>query len=147
MGIGIRPALIRDLPWIMEIERLAFGEQWDYYQFKASLDDIFLLAVDAISADIVGFLVACCCEISRRGIILRLAVHPDYQGRGIATQLIQGSFGELKKKELDEVELDVDILRRGAVSLYEKVGFKVVVVFSASEEDDETFYIMRKKLG
>jgi len=147
MGIGIRPAGIRDLPRIMEIERLAFGEQWDYYQFKASLDDIFLLAVDAISADIVGFLVACCCEISRRGVILRLAVHPDYQGRGIATQLIQSSLGELKKKELDEVELDVDILRGGAVSLYEKVGFKVVSVFSSSEEDDETFYIMRKKLG
>jgi len=146
MGIGIRPALIRDLPRIMEIERLAFGEQWDYYQFKASLDDIFLLAVDAATADIVGFLVACCCEISRRGIILRLAVHPDYQGRGIATQLIQSSFGELKKKELDEVELDVDIFRGGAVSLYEKVGFKVVEVFSPSEEDDETFYIMRKKL-
>ena len=147
MGIGIRPALIRDLPRIMEIERLAFGEQWDYYQFKASLDDIFLLAVDAISADIVGFLVACCCEISRRGIILRLAVHPDYQGRGIATQLIQSSLEELKKKELDEVELDVDILRGGAVSFYEKVGFKVVSVFSSSEEDDDTFYIMRKKLG
>lgn len=146
MGIGIRPALIQDLPRIMEIERLAFGEQWDYFQFKASLDDIFLLAVDAISADIVGFLVACCCEISRRGIILRLAVHPDYQGRGIATQLIQSSLGELKKKELDEVELDVDILRGGAVSFYEKVGFKVVEVFSSSEEDDETFYIMRKKL-
>ena len=147
MGIGIRPALILDLARIMEIERLAFGEQWDYYQFKASLDDIFLLAVDAISADIVGFLVACCCEISRRGIILRLAVHPDYQGRGIATQLIQSSLEELKKKELDEVELDVDILRGGAVSFYEKVGFKVVSVFSSSEEDDDTFYIMRKKLG
>jgi len=146
MGIGIRPALILDLPRIMEIERLAFGEQWDYYQFKASLDDIFLLAVDAVTADIVGFLVACCCEISRRGIILRLAVHPDYQGRGIATQLIQSSLGELKKKELDEVELDVDILRHGAVRLYEQVGFKVVEVFSSSEEDDETFYIMRKKL-
>ncbi|MFH1594994.1 MAG: N-acetyltransferase [Pseudomonadota bacterium] len=147
IGIGIRPALIRDLPRIMEIERLAFGEQWDYYQFKASLDDVFLLAVDAATADIVGFLVACCCEVSRRGIILRLAVHPDYQGRGIATQLIHISLGELKKKELDEVELDVDILRRGAVSFYEKVGFKVVEVFSPSQEDDDTFYIMRKKLG
>jgi len=147
MGIGIRPALIRDLSRIMEIERLAFGEQWDYYQFKASLDDIFLLAVDAVTADIVGFLVACCCEISRRGIILRLAVHPDSQGRGIATQLIHSSLGELKKKELDDVELDVDILKRGAVSLYEKVGFKVVQVFSSSEEDDDTFYIMRKKLA
>jgi ribosomal-protein-alanine N-acetyltransferase len=146
VGIGIRVALDRDLARVMEIERLAFGEQWDYYQFKASLHDVFLLGVDAATAEIVGFLVACCCTISRRGIILRLAVHPDYQGRGIATQLIHSSLGELKKKDLDEVELDVDILRRGAVSLYEKVGFKVVAAFSSSEEDDDTFFIMRKKL-
>jgi ribosomal-protein-alanine N-acetyltransferase len=130
----------------MEIERLAFGEQWDYYQFKASLDDIFLVAVDATTADIVGFLISCCCEINRRGIILRLAVYPDYQGQGIATQLMEESFRRLKKKDLSEVELDVDLLKDGAIRLYQKVGFQVVEVFSVSEEDDETFYIMRKKL-
>jgi ribosomal-protein-alanine N-acetyltransferase len=146
MAIDIRPALIQDLPRIMDIERLAFGGQWDYYQFKASLDDVFLLAVAAATAEIIGFLVACCCDISRRGIILRLAVDPDFQGRGIATQLIQRSFEVLKKKDLDEVELDVDILKHGAISLYEKADFKVVQTFSSSEEEDETFCIMRKKL-
>ncbi|MDD2903632.1 MAG: hypothetical protein PHU44_14500, partial [Syntrophales bacterium] len=75
MGVGIRPALLRDLPRILEIERLAFGGQWDYFQFKASLDDVFLLAVSAATGETVGFLVACCCDIARRGIILRVAVH------------------------------------------------------------------------
>jgi len=147
VGIAIRRALLGDLPRIMEIEHLAFGEQWDYYQFKASLDDIFLVAVDATTADIVGFLVACCCEISKRGIILRVAVHPNYQGQGIATQLLKESFRALGKKDLEEVELDVDILKGGAVRLYEKVGFQVVEIFSPSEEEDETFCIMRKRLG
>jgi ribosomal-protein-alanine N-acetyltransferase len=147
MGIGIRPALTSDLPRIMEIERLTFGGQWDYYQFKASLDDVFLLAVDAATAGLVGFLVACCCEIARRGIILRVAVHPDYQGQGIATQLLEEALRALQKKDLGEVELDVDLLKAGAIRLYEKVGFKVVEVFSPSEEDNDTFCIMRKKLG
>ena len=147
MGVGIRPALIRDLPWIMEIERLAFGSQWDYFQFKASLDDVFLLAVDAATGDTVGFLVACCCKIARRGIILRVAVHPGFQGQGIATQLLQESFSELQKKDLYEVELDVDIVKNGAMRLYEKQGFRVVELFSPDFEGDESFYIMRKKLG
>jgi len=147
MGVDIRPALSSDIPRILEIERLAFGEQWDYYQFKASLDDILLLAVDGATGDTVGFVVACCCEIARRGIILRVAVHPDYQGQGIATQLLQEALEKLKKKDLDEVELDVDILRAGAANLYEKLGFKVVQVFSPSEEDDDSFSTMRKKLN
>jgi [ribosomal protein S18]-alanine N-acetyltransferase len=146
MGIGIRHALRRDLLEVMEIERLAFGKQWDYHQFKASLEDVFLVAVDAASAAIVGFLVACCCLIARRGIILRVAVHPDYRGHGVATQLIQESFRELAKKDLDEVELDVDVIKGGAIHLYEKLGFRVVEVFSPDPEADESFYIMRRKL-
>lgn len=146
MGVGIRPAIINDLPRIMEIERLTFGGQWDYYQFRASLDDVFLLAVDAVTADIVAFLVACCCTVARRGFILRVAVHPDYQGQGIATQLLQEAFEKLKKKDLDEVELDVDIVKNRAMRLYEKLGFRVVVLFSPDIEGDESFHIMRKKL-
>jgi ribosomal-protein-alanine N-acetyltransferase len=147
MGTGIRVARYFDLPKIMEIERLAFGNQWDYFNFKASLDDVFLVAIDADSAQIVGFLIACCCKISRRGMISRVAVHPLYQGRGIATQLIEVSFGKLKKLEVEEVELDVDVAKAGAVRLYERLGFKVVQTFSPDFEEDDSFFIMRKKLA
>ncbi|MFZ5451323.1 MAG: GNAT family N-acetyltransferase [Thermodesulfobacteriota bacterium] len=146
VGVGLRRALLRDLPRILEIERLAFGGQWDYYQFKASLDDVFLLAVSAETGETVGFLVACCCDIARRGIILRVAVHPDYQGQGIATQLLQESFCALRKKDLDEVELDVDLVKNGAMRLYEKLGFKVKELFSPDMEGEESFHIMRRKL-
>jgi ribosomal-protein-alanine N-acetyltransferase len=146
VGIGIRTALAQDLPRIMEIEHLAFGGQWDYFHFKASLEDVFLVAVDAFTADLVGFLVACCCRVARRGIILRVAVHPDYQGQGIATQLLEESFRELRKRDLDEVELDVDIIKGGARRLYEKMGFTVVATFSPDVEEDESFFLMRRKL-
>ena len=146
VGVGIRPALYLDLPRVLEIERLAFDGQWDYYQFKASLDDVFLLAVSALTGETVGFLVACCCDIARRGIILRVAVHPDYQGQGIATQLLEDSFDVLKKKDLDEVELDVDIVKNGAIRLYEKLGFKVKELFTPDMEGEESFHVMRRKL-
>ncbi len=146
VGVGLRHAVLQDLPQIMEIEKLAFGSQWNYHEFRASLEDVFLVAVDAGTGDIVGFLVACCCEIARRGIILRVAVHPDFQGLGIASQLLEASFKELRKKDLDEVELDVDILKAGAQRLYEKAGFRVVEVLSPDIEEDDSFYIMRRKL-
>jgi ribosomal-protein-alanine N-acetyltransferase len=142
----IRNAQESDLPKIMEIEHLSFGDQWDYYDFKASLKDVFLLYLDRLEHKIVGFLIACCSKLSQRGVILRLAVHPDYRGQGIATALIQHSFERLKNMDLHEVELDVNILLAGAIRMYKGIGFQVVQVFSSSAEEDDSFYIMRKKL-
>jgi ribosomal-protein-alanine N-acetyltransferase len=142
----IRNAQERDLSKIMEIEHLSFEETWDYYDFKASLKDVFLLYLDRLEHNIVGFIIACCSKLSQRGIILRLAVHPDYRGQGIATALMQHSFEQLKNISLHEVELDVNILLAAAIRLYKEVGFQVVQVFSPNAEEDDSFYIMRKKL-
>jgi ribosomal-protein-alanine N-acetyltransferase len=143
----IRNAQESDLPKIMEIEHLSFGEQWDYYDFKASLKDVFLLYLDRLEHKIVGFIIASCGKLSHRGIILRLAVHPDYRGQGVATALMQHSFEQLKNMDLQEVELDVNILLATAIRLYKGVGFQVVQVISPNAEEDDSFYIMRKKLG
>jgi ribosomal-protein-alanine N-acetyltransferase len=139
----IRAATEQDLPQILQLEELSFEKHWDYYNFKASLHDIFLVYDDQ---GIVGFLVACCCRLSQRGMILKIAVHPEHRSKGIATELIRTCLAELKRRDLVDVELDVDIVKEGAVRLYEKVGFSVVEAISISYEDDDTFYIMRRKL-
>lgn len=145
--IGLRPALDQELPRILEIEDLAFGGQWDYFQFRASLDDVFLVAWDPVTTNLVGFLVACCCRVARRGIILRVAVHPDYQGQGIATQLLEESFRELGNKDLDEVKLDVDVSKAGARHLYEKMGFRIAEAFTPDIEGDDSLFLMRRQLA
>jgi ribosomal-protein-alanine N-acetyltransferase len=142
----IRTAQESDLPRIVEIEHLAFEGHWDYYDFKASLQDFFLVYLDRLHYDIVGFIIACCCKSNHRGIILRLAVHPDYRGQGIATALIQDSLVQLKNMDLHEVELDVEVLNAGAICLYQKIGFKVVQLLSSADEEDDSFCIMRKNL-
>lgn len=52
----------------------------------------------------------------------------------------------LIQKDIGVVELDVELISRGAIKLYEKFGFKIanIIVFPSDFTDDgETFYVMR----
>jgi ribosomal-protein-alanine N-acetyltransferase len=138
---SIRFATASDLERILEIERLAFDSQWSQVQFSASLKDLFL--VFEAGEQILGFLIACTCEIAKRAIIMRIAVHPDHRGRGIGSQLIAASLEQFKQRDLKCVELDVDIVKNGAIKLYEKFGFKVMRVATVNHDEDTGFLIMK----
>ena len=55
----------------------------------------------------------------------------------------------LIKEDIGVVELDVELISRGAVKLYEKFGFKIanIIVFPSDlTGNGETFYVMRLAL-
>ena len=143
----IRFATEGDLNGILEIERLSFPirKRWDRSDFKQALSDLFLVSGEE---EISGFLIACCREIERRAVILRIAVHPDYRSRGIATMLIEAAIEKFREMEIREVELDVDIVKRGAKQLYEKVGFRIARGIPMSDnnsmnDENGSFYLMK----
>lgn len=142
--MSIRLATERDLERILEIERLSFEKQWDHDKFKTALNDVFLVFEEK---EILGFLSACCCAVARSAIIMKIAVHPDHRGKGIATRLIEEALEKLRKMGIEEVELHVEIIKRGAIQLYEKFGFKTRKVVTVNYEEDEAFYEMRLKLN
>jgi ribosomal-protein-alanine N-acetyltransferase len=138
---GMRQAAEADLKRILEIERLSFQDQWTYHQFESSLKEIFLVFEQET---IRGFLIACTCDIARRAIIMRIAVHPEHRGQGIASRLINAALDEIKSRNLRCVDLDVDIDKNGAIKLYEKFGFKTMKVVTLNHDDDEvSFFIMK----
>ena len=146
-GKSIRSATENDFDQVMEVDRRSFSAPWSYNFFKSALQDIFL--VFEKETEIIGYLITCVCHDLEKAVILRIAVHPDHRGKGAAGTLIRTCLDMLVQKNIGVVELDVELISRGAIKLYEKFGFKIanVIVFPSDfPGDEETFYIMRLEL-
>lgn len=59
-------------------------------------------------------------------MIANVAVHPDFQRRGIARSLLREALDFLLKRNLDGVWLQVDEGNQGAVELYKQHGFSEI---------------------
>jgi ribosomal-protein-alanine N-acetyltransferase len=142
---SVRPAVTADLPRILAIENLCFDKQWGESNFIPALKDIFLVYEQE---EIWGFIIACSCEIARRGVIMRVAVHPEARGRGVASMLLSRALAILKEKKVACVELDVEITKTDVKRLYEKFGFKTLKVVNPDlDYEDEAFYVMKLRFS
>src|ERR1700691_1176176 len=98
-AIHIRDATVRDLPRIIEIERLAFPAPWTMASFQRELTLPFSRIVVAIQGGakagaIVGFL--CRWLIADECHILNIAVHPDSRRLGIGAVLMTEAINEAR---------------------------------------------------
>ena len=142
----IRAAQPPDLPQVMEVERLCFSRQWNENQFRPAFQDLFLVYEE--DGKILGFIIVCSCEVARRAVIMRVAVHPQAQGQGIASRLMAQALDILRDRKIRTVELDVEIPKIDAKRLYEKFGFKTLkIVHEDADYENEAFYLMQLRFA
>ncbi len=127
MAIHIRNATGRDLPRIIEIERLAFPSPWTLASFERELTLPFsriMLAIpaEAGAAPIAGFL--CRWLIADECHVLNIAVHPDSRRLGIGTVLLGEAISEAKSAGAGVVTLEVRRSNLPARQLYRKFEFE-----------------------
>ena len=148
----IRSATEKDLDRVLEIDRLSFPAPWTHHCFKLVLKDIFFVVEQKVfvmeQKEIIGYIVVCLCDLGLRAEILRIAVHPDHRGKGIAKALIETSLRTFSKENVESVELEVNSANRSAVKLYEKFGFKIerIATFIADDDEFYIFYVMKLTL-
>jgi ribosomal-protein-alanine N-acetyltransferase len=141
--MSVRFASKNDIDKVLEIEGLSFLQPWDYHIFKLALADIFLVFDEP---DISGYLIAVCCSRNITATIMKMAVHPEHRREGIATALLNHVLVILKEKKIVDVCLNVEMIRKPAIALYEKFGFKIKQTIHMDYEDDladDAFYIMQ----
>lgn len=139
----VRHAEFKDLERVAEIERLSFPNPWTPYYLENALKDFFLVYDDGVTVQ--GYLAATCREEDQKATILKVAVHPEARGRGIASMLVQGALAAFEERGIKNVELDVKIISAGAVHLYEKFGFRIQRMVTV-DVDDTSFLVMKKKI-
>jgi [ribosomal protein S18]-alanine N-acetyltransferase len=132
MAIQIRDATSRDLPRILEIERLAFPSPWTLASFKRELtlpfSRLMVSISDALPADrgisspIVGFL--CRWLIADECHVLNIAVHPDARRLGIGVALMNEAIQEARAERAELVTLEVRRTNLAARQLYRKFEFE-----------------------
>jgi [ribosomal protein S18]-alanine N-acetyltransferase len=127
MRIRIRDAFDRDLPQIVEIERLSFENPWSRDSFLRELSLPFSRTTVAINSNdatdpIMGYL--CRWLVADECHILNVAVRPVARRTGVAARLMEDAISEARREKARFVTLEVRRSNLAARSLYRKLSFE-----------------------
>lgn len=122
----IRQAHVEDISQLLDIEHYCYDDPWPREAFEEEIGN-GIAGIGMVAEDdgiIVGFITGL--TMAQELQVHNIAVHPDYQGRGIGRQLMEavddlGRAGDYQRISL-EVRQDNDI----ACKLYMSLGFKAV---------------------
>lgn len=129
--------LPKDLPMVIEIDRLNFTEPWPAKSFSYELStnySICLVAVDdfdLVLAEIVVWVIV------DEAHIATIAVHPNHQGRGIASALLAEALMLAMERGASASLLEVRPSNTAALKLYQRFGYEVVGVRKEYYQDNK----------
>jgi len=119
----IRGMTLADMDQVMIMEKLCFTLPWPRGAFEGELTQNAMARylVAEIDGRIAGY--AGIWLIFDEGHITNIAVHPDFQRRGVASALLQRVLSNAKACGIEACTLEVRRNNLAAQKLYEKYGF------------------------
>jgi ribosomal-protein-alanine N-acetyltransferase len=123
VAVHIRPLRLADLEDVDAIEQRSYQTPWSRSMFASELAKSTSICLGAVEGSrLVGYV------INSRYVdawhVMNVAVDPDYQRRGIATQLLERLFELTADDERRGYTLEVRVSNLDAIALYEKLGFE-----------------------
>jgi [ribosomal protein S18]-alanine N-acetyltransferase len=120
--ITLRTATESDLPAILSIERMAFGDPWTADAFRSMLGQVHVMTTVAEEAGtLVGYSVAW--AVGDEAELANLAVAPARRGEGIGGRLLDHLLATLDGQGGANIYLEVRDSNAAAQALYRSRGF------------------------
>ena len=144
--LSIQPISPPVLPAVLELDNLCFGKLWTLEAYQREIDspnsELLGLFIEDIqderdretnrentadcrlpTADLLAM--GCFWAILDEAHITLLAVHPNYQGRGLGQAMLWGLMQAARDRALSRATLEVRASNQPAISLYSKFGFQL----------------------
>ncbi|MCL4466677.1 MAG: GNAT family N-acetyltransferase [Chloroflexi bacterium] len=120
----LRSALPEDLAGLLAVDHAAFPWLW----WNSEEELAWYLALPGVEAHVAldgpsvvgytGFTIT-----GQQGHLDRLAVHPDYQGRGLGSDLVLYTLARMQQRRVDRVALTTQVDNFRSAGLYRSLGF------------------------
>ena len=142
----IRPMVEEDLEAVLKIENHSFISPWDKKQFLYELNEnpFAILLVADYQGVICGFIdFWITFDIAQ---LNQIAVHEGLRHKGIGEVLLTDMIQRVQNASVNKVTLEVRIQNEIAKKLYEKVGFKEMLIKKAYYDNGDDAVFMVKEL-
>lgn len=143
--VQIRWLIRRDMPEVLKIEQMSFGNPWEDEDFLSCLRQrncIGMVAED--EHQILGFMIY---ELHKgRLTLIRLAVHPEHRRHGIGTQMIRRLVEKLNRQRRTEIITEVRESNLDAQLFFRSRRFIAIQIFREAYENKEDGYLFSYQL-
>jgi len=124
--VAVRRMTPADLPRIAEIDRDAFQPLWrnTLDELQSALSVSFYASVGLIADQIQGYQIST--ANPQGGHLARLAVAPEFQGEGIAINILDDLLEGATQRGMVEVSVNTQRENQRSLALYQKFGFTLL---------------------
>jgi ribosomal-protein-alanine N-acetyltransferase len=121
--IGIREMALDDLESVEEVDHAAFDLVWQNSRDNLELAyrQAALATVAEMGNRILGYQISTATPIG--GHLARLAVKPEYQGKGIGYAILRGLLSSFQKRGAKMVTVNTQNDNLSSIAIYQKAGF------------------------
>jgi len=140
----VRAVEREDIKQIAQLEKICFSQPWSMESLLEAHKNGTRFLVAVSDKKVLGYVGISC--IIDEGYITNVAVFPEYRKRGVASAILNAVSNLAKQLNLSFVSLEVRVSNNAAISLYEKLGFKIEGKRPRFyREPEEDAYIMTKR--